>query len=272
MKTRLEQVLDRQLGDRRIVLWGDATRLLLRAIARYPLAAADRVDPNAHYVVAVREDDLADFLMDDRSEPFRYVDDYLTFYDFGGELPFEWTCCSAKIGRQTYFGDSFVSACEEGIIQSIGHFTSINGTAQIHVDHQRSMSFVSDEVQRYFSDENAAHFQRECSSDPKHPYAMNKERVAIGHDVWIGANAFVNASKVRAIGDGAIIGAGAVVLEDVPPYAVIAGVPAKVKRFRYAPEMIEVLQRVQWWHWSADEINAQADALMSPEIFMERFR
>ena len=60
-------------------------------------------------------------------------------------------------------------------------------------------------------------------------------------------------------------------MEDVPPYAVVAGVPAKIKRYRFSPEMIEVLLRVKWWNWPVDEINANADALMSPEIFMERF-
>ena len=93
----------------------------------------------------------------------------------------------------------------------------------------------------------------------------------IGNDVWMGTYAFINCSKVKSIGDGALIAASAVVLEDVPPYAVVAGVPAKIKRFRYPPEMIETLLRIKWWDWSFEEINANADALMSPEVFMERF-
>jgi len=59
--------------------------------------------------------------------------------------------------------------------------------------------------------------------------------------------------------------------ENVPPYAVVVGVPAKIKRYRFSPEMIKILLRVKWWNWSIEEINANADALMSPEIFMERF-
>jgi len=61
------------------------------------------------------------------------------------------------------------------------------------------------------------------------------------------------------------------VLEDVPPFAVVAGVPAKIKRYRYAPQVIAALLRVQWWEWSVEKINEHADALLSPEIFMERF-
>ena len=53
-------------------------------------------------------------------------------------------------------------------------------------------------------------------------------------------------------------------LENVPPYAVVVGVPVKVKRYRFTPEIIEALLRVKWWDWSFDEINANADALMSP--------
>ncbi len=101
---------------------------------------------------------------------------------------------------------------------------------------------------------------------------MNQRLLTIGSDGWIGANVFINCSKVTAIGDGAIIGSGAVVLKDVPPYAVVVGVPAKIKRYRFEPDMIETLLRVRWWNWSKDEINANADALMSPELFMERFQ
>ena len=89
--------------------------------------------------------------------------------------------------------------------------------------------------------------------------------------MYIGANAFINASRVSVIGDGAIIGAGAVVIGDVPPYAVVVGVPAKIKRYRFSPEMIKTLLRVKWWDWPDDEINVNAEILMSPELFMKKF-
>ena len=95
---------------------------------------------------------------------------------------------------------------------------------------------------------------------------MNEKPLIIGNDVWIGANVFINSSTVASIGDGAIVGAGAVVLEDVPPYAIAVGVPAKIKRYRYTPETIETLLRVKWWEWSVEKINENADAIISPEI------
>lgn len=272
MKTRLEQVLERYLNGREIAVWGTPTRLLLRILKPYKFHIAGKVDWQKHYVVAVNDSDLTDFLMDEQSGPFKHVADYLTFYDFGGELPFEWDCYGAKVGRQTYFGDGVVSACEDGYIKRIGHFTSINSTAKIANDHHQNMTFVSDEIADLFTPENQDKFRNQYLADPKRPYDANQRLLTIGSDVWIGAHAFINCSKVTSIGDGAIIGSGAVVLDDVPPYAVVVGVPAKIKRYRFPMEMIEILQRVKWWDWSVDEINANADALLSPNLFLERFQ
>ena len=110
MKTRLEQVLERYLNGREIAVWGTPTRLMLRVLKSYNFHNADRVDPEKHYVVAVNDDDLEDFLVDEQSKNFRYVDDYLTFNDPGGELPFEWECHGIKVGRESYFGDAVAGA------------------------------------------------------------------------------------------------------------------------------------------------------------------
>jgi len=271
INTRLEQVLERYLNGREIAVWGNPTRLMLRALKPYKFYVADCVDVQKHYVVAVNVNDLDDFLTDEQSEPFEYVNDYLTFEDDGGELPFEWECFGVKVGRQTYFGEGIVGSCKEGYIKSIGHFTSINGSADMGVNHQLNMIFTSDDIELFFADENKTLFEGRLKADKQHPYAHGKNPITIGNDVYIGANVFINASRVTGIGDGAIIGAGAVVLENVPPYAVVVGVPAKIKRYRYSPEMIETLLRVKWWDWPADKINANSDALMLPELFMERF-
>jgi len=272
MKSKLEQILDRYLGDREIAVWGSPTRRLLRELQPWRFHEAGQVDVRKHYILAVTEEDLDDFLSDGQSGPFRYAEDYTCFSDAGGQLPFEWDCHGAKIGRQTYFGDGLAGSCADGYIKSIGHFTSINGTADMANDHQQNMCFVSDDISDFFSEENKAKFKRKYLADPKRPYDANQRLLTIGSDVWIGAYAFINCSKVTSIGHGAIIGAGAVVNENVPPYAIAAGVPAKIKRYRYPPEMVELLLRVKWWEWSAEEIDANADALMSPELFYERFK
>lgn len=267
MKTRLEQVLERYLNGREIAIWGTPTHFLLRALKPYRYHIAETVDPAKHYVVTVTDEEMDDFLDDEQGEAFKCVEDCVVFSESDTSLPFEWACNGVKIGRFTYFGERFVEACRYGYVERIGQFTSINKTAMIQVDHPMNMMFTSDDIQDIFTDENLAQYERAKRADPKY----RKHRITIGNDVWIGANTFIHASKVKSIGDGAMIGAGAVVLEDVPPYAIVAGVPAKVKRYRFSPEVVETLLRVKWWNWSAEEINANADALMSPEIFMQRF-
>lgn len=81
-----------------------------------------------------------------------------------------------------------------------------------------------------------------------------EETVCIGNDVWIGANSVI-LSGIH-IGDGAIIGAGAVVTKDVPPYAVVGGVPAKVIKFRFDKEKQEILTKLKWWNWNPEKIKA----------------
>ena len=83
-----------------------------------------------------------------------------------------------------------------------------------------------------------------------------RHRVTIGHDVWIGHGAVVLPGV--AIGTGAAIGAGAVVSHDVPPFAIAVGVPARVSRSRFAPDLVAALQRIAWWNWPHEHL---ADAL-----------
>lgn len=81
----------------------------------------------------------------------------------------------------------------------------------------------------------------------------------IGHDVWIGARAIV--LDGRRVGNGAIIGAGAVVTRDVEPYAIVAGLPARVVRYRFAPETVRELCNWPWWELSLLEVAAIARQL-----------
>ena len=76
----------------------------------------------------------------------------------------------------------------------------------------------------------------------------DKRIIHIGNDVWIGANACIMPGVT--VGDGAVIGAGAIVTKDVPPFAVVAGNPAKVIKYRFSDEQITALLKVRWWDWS----------------------
>ena len=79
------------------------------------------------------------------------------------------------------------------------------------------------------------------------PYPVAKW-IEIGNDVWIGHGAFIMPGV--KIGNGAVVAAGAIVTKDVPPYAVVAGVPAVVKKYRFPDAIIERFQRVKWWQYA----------------------
>ena len=77
-------------------------------------------------------------------------------------------------------------------------------------------------------------------------------KVTIGNDVWIGYGArIVNTVNV---GHGAVIGAHAVVREDVPPYSIVVGNPATVVKYRFADEIIQKLLKIRWWDWTDKQI------------------
>ena len=80
----------------------------------------------------------------------------------------------------------------------------------------------------------------------------SKGDIVIGNDVWIGYEAVVMAGVT--IGDGAVIGARAVVTRDVSPYTIVGGVPAKEIRKRFPDETIGKLLKLRWWDWPEEKI------------------
>ena len=198
---------------------------------------------------------------------FRELEDYLCPQKYSLGLPIDFEFRGIPIGKYTYinfdpwFADNYVS--------SVGRHTSINDTARIERDHPLNMITMNHNslFNQVFSDADREYAQTLAAQGRKNP----SNKVKIGNDVWIGANAFINCSRVTEIGDGAIIGTGAVVLENVPPYAIVVGVPAKVKKYRYTPEQIEVLLRVKWWDWDDETLRKNARLLMHPELFFAEF-
>lgn len=78
-------------------------------------------------------------------------------------------------------------------------------------------------------------------------------KVNIGNDVWIGEGAFIR--RGVEIGDGAVVAARSVVTKDVPPYAIVAGAPAKILRYRFEPTIIAELMEVQWWRYGLSALD-----------------
>ncbi len=76
-------------------------------------------------------------------------------------------------------------------------------------------------------------------------HSLNTSPAIIGNDVWCGANVVI--MQGVTIGDGAIIGANAVVTRDIPDYAIAVGIPAKVTRYRFSPEIIRIIKNSKWF-------------------------
>lgn len=99
---------------------------------------------------------------------------------------------------------------------------------------------------------------------------VNNIAVNIGNDVWIGERAFIIGGI--NIGDGAVVLAGAVVTKDVPPYAIVGGVPAKIIKYRYDQETIDFLLKSAWWNNSVDWFNKNWRLLSDIEKLKEYYR
>jgi virginiamycin A acetyltransferase len=150
-----------------------------------------------------------------------------------------------RVGRYTsLWGPSlFLSGGDKGI--QIGSFCSVAHHVSIQEQFHNAQRTTT-----YF-------VERNLLKRPEAPEAqISKGPIRIGNDVWIGAGAQV-LSGVN-IGDGAIIAAGAIVTRDVPAYAIVAGNPGRLVRYRFEPERIAHLLALQWWDWSEDKLRAEA--------------
>ena len=88
--------------------------------------------------------------------------------------------------------------------------------------------------------------------------------IKIANDVWIGQNVTLN--KEISIGNGAVIAANAVVTKDVPDFAIVGGVPAKIIRYRFSTEIMEKILKIQWWNYKKDDFRGlKAD---NPKLFL----
>ena len=163
-------------------------------------------------------------------------------------------CTSALrfIGRHTYIGKNVsIMSCE-----SIGAFCSISADVKIglmsHPQNYLGTSPVFYSKRRRWINENT-YDESEGKS------------VRIGNDVLISASALIK--NGITIADGAIIGAGSYVNEDVPAYAIVAGSPAKIIKFRFEPDIIEKLLASKWWEKSDEEIKRIGN-FQNPDKFL----
>jgi phosphonate metabolism protein (transferase hexapeptide repeat family) len=103
-------------------------------------------------------------------------------------------------------------------------------------------------------------------------FARRRARHAvIGHDTWIGHGAMIKPGIT--LGHGAVVAAGAIVTRDVPPYKIVAGIPAAPLRDRHNPEIAERLIALAWWDWPHDALRMALEDFrtLSAEVFLDRF-
>lgn len=150
---------------------------------------------------------------------------------------------NGEMGYGTNIGDN------TRIYGKVGRFTSIApGTIIISGVHPMTYPFVTTSPAFYslLRQCNFTFAKRQMFEEFKFADEDKQFPVIIGNDVWIQRDAKVISGVT--IGDGAIVLAGAIVTKDVPPYAIVGGIPAKVMKYRYTPEDIDFLLNLKWWN------------------------
>lgn len=169
---------------------------------------------------------------------------------------------NSLIGRNTYIGNNCnLSKCK------VGRFCSIASNVKIIADTHPSSVFVSTSPSFYSTLlQNGQTFVNKNKFEEY--LRIDGYNVIIENDVWIGTNAIIKGGI--KIGNGAIIAMGAVVTKDVPPYAIVGGVPAKVIKYRFNEEQIARLQEIKWWDKSDSWLQSHADDFENIEIFIKK--
>jgi acetyltransferase-like isoleucine patch superfamily enzyme len=157
---------------------------------------------------------------------------------------------STRIGAFTYFYSGLAVQCA-----SIGRYCSIAGGVRIG-DYEHPTNWLSTSPFQYNAERFAfSPVADDCTIVPEDEqlHEFRSDGPWIGNDVWIGARATV-LRGVR-IGDGAVVAAAAVVTKDVPPYAIVGGVPARVIRYRFPQPIIDRLLAVAWWRFTPNQLS-----------------
>jgi len=104
----------------------------------------------------------------------------------------------------------------------------------------------------------------------RHP--RTKGDILVGNDVWI--SAYASLFSGITVGDGAVVAGGAVVVKDVPPYAIVAGNPARVIKRRFSECQVAELLAIRWWDWPVEKVQANANLIWSDDLtrFIETHR
>ena len=160
----------------------------------------------------------------------------------------------SSIGRYSYIGyNSEVHSCDIGAFCSIANQLIVGGA-------KHPLNWVSTSPVFYNVGGGTGRHLGNQEIDPL-------KRTTIGNDVWIGSR--VTIIQGLNIGTGAVIGTGSIVTKDVPPYAVVAGSPARIIKYRFDEDTIQKLLNSNWWKLSDEELKIYSKYVNQPLIFLD---
>lgn len=167
---------------------------------------------------------------------------------------------NSEIGGNTYMGNSchFSNA-------KIGRFCSISQNVKMAIGKHPSSVFVSTSPLFYSGNSYLGKGYNIDKSFQEYTKTVNGYSLEVGNDVWIGMN--VTILEGVTIGDGAIVAACSCVVKDVPPYAIVGGVPARIIRYRFEEDEIDALLKMKWWNWTDEEIKKRAASFSDIKSF-----
>ena len=173
----------------------------------------------------------------------------------------------AFLGKRTYMGEGYIDVILPSFFM-VGNYTSMgqNVTLILNQDHD----YMSVTNYPFYMINQQKDYKNPLSSKNNNKNIRNtKRQIVIGHDVWIGDNVTILSGTY--IGNGAVVGAGSVVSGVIPPYSVVAGVPARVIKYRFPEEICNKLNEIKWWYWDEKTILDNIDLFEDPEQFTSLF-
>ncbi len=169
------------------------------------------------------------------------------------------------VAEETAFGDyTYLFGSNDVIYTDLGKFNSIATGVRINpVQHP-----MRERAAAHHLTYRASHYGL-GEDDAALIDWRRQRRVTTGNDVWIGHNAVIMGGV--ALGDGAVVGAGAVVTHDVRPYEIVGGVPARHMGWRYDEDTVAALLRIRWWDWSHEELKERLKDFNDVPAFIKKY-